>query len=105
MVPGTYARIPKNEAERTKIQVAVSLQSEEEIGILPDVWELIYNSALGFAKAAAVDEMLGNFPSALRSYAKVCYIYSTECVVWCYELFFAETQARILSKYSGWVIL
>lgn len=53
------------------LQVAVLLQSSGEAGTLPDVYEVIYRSALAFAKAAAVDEMLGNFPAALRSYAKV----------------------------------
>lgn len=51
-------------------QVGGLLEMEEDVGGLPDVWEVIYKSALNFAKAAAVDELLGNYTASLRSYAK-----------------------------------
>ena len=47
------------------------LQSEQNQQALPDIWELIYRAALAFAKAAAVDELLSNYTSSLRAYAKV----------------------------------
>ena len=53
------------------LQVAALLQLEERAGGLPDVWEVVYKAALAFAKAAAVDEMLGNLSASLQSYAKV----------------------------------
>jgi hypothetical protein len=53
------------------MQVGGLLEMEEDVGGLPDVWEVIYKSALNFAKAAAVDELLGNYTASLRSYAKV----------------------------------
>jgi len=55
------------------MQVAGLLQVEE-VGALPDVWEVTYKAALSFAKAAAVDELLGNYTASLRSYAKVKYL-------------------------------
>ena len=53
------------------LQVASLLQLEGGASALPDVWEVVYKTALAFAKAAAVDEMLGNVPASLRSYSKV----------------------------------
>ena len=47
------------------------LQSEQNQQALPDIWELVYRAALAFAKAAAVDELLSNYTSSLRAYAKV----------------------------------
>ena len=53
------------------LQVAGVLQAEEQVVALPDVWELTYRAALNFAKAAAVDELLGNYTASLRAYTKV----------------------------------
>ncbi|GAB4822348.1 hypothetical protein N2152v2_009394 [Parachlorella kessleri] len=41
-------------------------------GALPDPWELCYHLALGLAKEAAVDELLGNLEHSLQLYAKAC---------------------------------
>ena len=53
------------------LQVAALLQLEGNSDGLPDVWGVVYKAALAFAKAAAVDEMLGNLSASLQSYAKV----------------------------------
>ena len=53
--------------------MAALLQLEENVAPLPDVWEVVYKAALALAKAAAVDEMLGNVSASLQSYAKVQY--------------------------------
>ena len=40
---------------------------------LPECWQLVYKAALALAKAAAVDELLGNAASSMRAYHKVCH--------------------------------
>lgn len=47
---------------------------------LPDAWQLAYGAAMAAAKAAAVDELLGNAAISARAYHKVSSLCS--CGYW-----------------------
>ncbi|KAK9818339.1 hypothetical protein WJX72_010890 [[Myrmecia] bisecta] len=52
-------------------ETATALADSEAEAELPDVWELVYQCCLTLSKAAAVDELLGNYKSSLNTYSKV----------------------------------
>ncbi len=58
-------------AGRCEESAAAAAEGMDEGEELPECWQLIYKAALALAKAAAVDELLGNAASSMRAYHKV----------------------------------
>ena len=61
-------------AGRCEESAAAAAEGMDEGEELPECWQLIYKAALALAKAAAVDELLGNAASSMRAYHKVGHI-------------------------------
>ena len=66
----TEVRALAGRCEESAAAAAEGMDDGEE---LPECWQLIYKAALALAKAAAVDELLGNAASSMRAYHKVCH--------------------------------
>jgi hypothetical protein len=64
----TEMRTVMEHAEESATAAGEEMDGDEQ---LPDVWELVYRAALSLARAAAVDELLGNATSSMRAYSKV----------------------------------
>lgn len=58
-------------AGRCEESAAAAAEGMDDGEELPECWQLIYRAALALAKAAAVDELLGNAASSMRAYHKV----------------------------------
>ena len=58
-------------AGRCEESAAAAAEGMDDGEELPQCWQLIYKAALALAKAAAVDELLGNSASSMRAYHKV----------------------------------
>ena len=56
---------------RCEDSAAAAAEGMDDSEQLPDVWQLAYKAALALAKAAAVDELLGNAATSARAYHKV----------------------------------
>ena len=56
---------------RCEDSAAAAAEGMDDGEQLPDVWQLAYKAALALAKAAAVDELLGNAVTSARAYHKV----------------------------------
>lgn len=61
-------------AGRCEESAAAAAEGMDEGEELPECWQLIYKAALALAKAAAVDELLGNAVTSMRAYHKVGHI-------------------------------
>ena len=57
-------------AGRCEESAAAAAEGMDDGEELPECWQLIYKAALALAKAAAVDELLGNTTSSMRAYYK-----------------------------------
>ena len=58
-------------AGRCEESATAAAEGMDDCEELPDCWQLIYRAALALAKAAAVDELLGNTVTSMRAYHKV----------------------------------
>ena len=88
LAPDEDSRMPSSVTERTltvqrigaelrglirrcEDSAAAAAEGMDDGEQLPDVWQLAYKAALALAKAAAVDELLGNAATSARAYHKV----------------------------------
>ena len=56
---------------RCEDSAAAAAEGMDDGEQLPDAWQLAYKAAMALAKAAAVDELLGNAATSARAYQKV----------------------------------
>ena len=81
---------------RCEDSAAAAAEGMDDSEQLPDVWQLAYKAALALAKAAAVDELLGNAATSAWAYHKVRHpVHSCPRREW-YLLLDAWLQASLL---------
>ena len=77
-----------------------------EGGALPDAWELVYRAALGFARSAAVEEVLANLPASMLSYSKVPFGFAQNCEEhWWFEYEYLRGGGNICNDKASLSIL
>ena len=86
---------------RCEDSAAAAAEGMDEGEQLPDVWQLAYKAALALAKAAAVDELLGNAATSARAYHKVCNLVQSCLRDECYLLPDVWLQASLLLKHGS----
>ncbi len=77
---GAELRGVMGRAEESARAAGEGMEAEEQ---LPDACELAYRAALGLARGAAVDELLGNAAASMRAYSKVgATLAPSPCLLW-----------------------